>query len=132
MQEDILDQNLVDEKHKTIFKIRPVIIWLVFLTIGLLFRILYWPGAGILILVSTAGLQAYCLNGFIKSKERNILNTILSILGLIWFVVMLGGIVFNNGHPYNIYGLGVYSVVFAIYFIIYYLIIRKKSRVNIR
>ena len=120
MEENILDKEFIDKKHQFFFKIRPVIIWGIALVLGVLFQIIHWPFASILILVPSAGLQAYCINGVMRRKERNTLNKVLSIMGGIWLVTLIGGVLFNNGHPYNKIGLLVYVVTFIIYFTIYY------------
>lgn len=130
METNILDQEFVDKKPQTYFKSRAVIIWGVTLILGIVFRIMHWPFSSVLIVISSAGLHAYCINGFIKPKERNALNTVLSIISIIWLVALIGGVFFNNGHPYNEMGLLVYAVTFMIYFTIYYLFyLRKKNRV---
>lgn len=128
MEEGILDQEHIDPKNKALFKTRPVIIWGIVLILGILFRIMHWPFAQVLILIPTAGLQAYCINGFIKPKERNALNTALSLFGILWLMTLIGGMLFNNGYPYNEKGLKAYVVVFIIYFIIYYFIDRAKEK----
>jgi hypothetical protein len=128
MEEDILDQEIVDQKNQTLFKTRPIIIWGIVLIIGLLFRVLHWPFASVLIIISPAGLQAYCINGFLKPKERNALNTILSGAGMIWLIALIGGMLFNDGHPYNENGLKVYVVTFTVFFILYYFIYRAREK----
>ena len=131
MEEDILDQEIVDQKNQTLFKTRPIIIWGIAITLGVLLRIMHWPFAHILIIISPAGLQAYCINGFLKSKERNALNTILSGAGMIWLVTLIVGVTVNNIHLYNENGLKAYAVTFTLYFTIYYFIHRtKRDRLN--
>lgn len=131
MQEEILDQEFVDPKNQAFFKTRPVLIWGIVLILGLLFKVMHWPFASVLIIISPAGLQAYCINGFIKPNERNTLNTILSGAGMIWLITLIWGMLFNNGHPYNENGLKVYVVIFTVFFIIYYFIFRaKKNKLN--
>ena len=133
MQEDILDDHFNKGKDKSPLTNRPIIIWVIVLGIGLLFRFMRWPGSAVLIILSTAGLQAFSLNGLIKPDKRNSINTVFSILGFMWLITLIGGILFNNGHPYNIAGLEMYFIVFIPYFVIYYLIItwrtkRKKAK----
>jgi cytochrome b subunit of formate dehydrogenase len=131
MEEDILDQEIGDPKNQPLFKTRPILIWGILLIIGLLFRVMHWPFASVLIIISPAGLQAYCVNGFLKPKERNILNTLLSSAGMLWLIVMIGGVLLNNGHPYNENGLKVYAVTFTLFFVLYYFFYRaKKNRLN--
>lgn len=127
MDENILDKDLINNKHTKPFKIRPLIIWGIVLAVGILLRLMHWPGGAILILTSSAGAQAYSIVGYIKSKERNKLNIIFSILGFIWVFIIIGGIFFNDGYPFNEKGLGVYSIVFAMYFVIYYLMYFKSQ-----
>jgi hypothetical protein len=44
---------------------------------------------------------------------------------------MIGGVLFNNGYPYNENGLKVYLVTFTLFFVLYYFLYRaKKNRLN--
>lgn len=127
MNNNILDEHLINDNLERKFHKRPIFIWLTLLIFGILFKVMLWPGSTILIITSTAGLQAYCLNGILKSNGRNTLNITLSILGSIWFIIMVGGMLFNHGHPYNKNGVGFYFVVLVIYFFIYFLLLNRKK-----
>lgn len=131
MEEDILDDYIEDKEPKPVFKTRAVIIWSVFVIIAILFKIQNWKGYLIILLFSSAGLQAYCTNGYIRKDERNDLNTGLSFLGLVWFVLMILGAISPSGFYLNINAVIIYLIVFIIYFLIYYLIFYlKKKKVN--
>ncbi|MEO9531410.1 MAG: hypothetical protein ABJG68_13995 [Crocinitomicaceae bacterium] len=122
--DEILDNEPQSEQNN--FKLRAIYIWLSVLVLGILFKLMHWPGNAILIILSTAGLQAYCFNWFLKNKNQ--FNSVVSILGLVWLLVLIWGIFFNGGHPYNIVGLAIYGIVFSLYFIVYYLIFKTKSK----
>lgn len=127
MLEKTIDKSVFDERHGSDFKIRAVIIWALFLVIGLFFRFNHYPGGAFTIIFTSAGLQAYCFNGVLSRKNRNALNITLSVMGWVWFGVFVWGVFFNNGNPYGIGGLNVYGIVAVVYFVIYYLLSARKK-----
>ena len=128
MEKDILDQDFVGKKPEPFFKPRAILIWASVLIIGLGLKFMHWPFAAVLIIVSGAGLQAYCLIAFINPKERDPLNMVLSIVGWIWNAILIWGIYFNGGHPYNKNGLMVYGAFFVVFCIVYFLLSSRKRR----
>lgn len=130
MDSEILDQALTGKEYTAVLKNRVYLIWGFVLLAGIVFHISDWPGNAILILFSSAGLFAYALNGFIRLKERNPLNTALSISGLAWLVFMIVGNLLYDGdaQPYNQLGLAVFLAVVAIAFTSYYFLINRKIK----
>ena len=82
--------------------------WGVLLILGILFRIMHWPFSPIIIIISSGGLHAYCISGFVRPKVRNTLSTAISIIGVIWLVVLI------DGSLYNQRGLIIYVMTFYI------------------
>lgn len=131
MNETSLDKHLIEVQKRRSIKVRPLIVWSVILLLGLLFDFMNWPGFTILILPSSAGLFAYSLNGVIASKNRDLLSLIVSILGTIWFLILIVGMLFNGGYPYNEIGFLIYLIILVLFFVIYYFTITiKHLRVN--
>ena len=132
MDMDILDDNLIKQTYKRAFINRPLIIWFSLLGLGLLFKLLGWPLSGFLILIPSAAISAYSINGFFRHKERNITNSAFSLLALLWVIVIISGILFNNGYPYNLKGLTLYLSIFVILSALYYVylefLIRKANK----
>ena len=130
MNDNSLDHDIITANDKLTINKRPFIIWLAILLIGIVFLIMHWPGNSILILASTAGIQAYGLNGIIKSNRKDVLSIIVGFLGMIWIIVMIAGILLNNG-LFNEKGLWVYGIILILCFVIYYSLSgRNKNRVN--
>ena len=130
MNDNSLDHDIITANDKLTINKRPFIIWLAILLIGIVFLIMHWPGNSILILASTAGIQAYGLNGIIKSNRKDVLSIIVGFLGMIWIIVMIAGILLNNG-LFNEKGLWVYGIILILCFVINYSLSgRNKNRVN--
>lgn len=119
MNEDILDQNPDIVESKVLFKTKVVIIWGIILAIGILFKSMHWVGGSILLVLSSAGLHAYSINGVMQ--ERNNLNMILSILGVIWIFTMVQDLFTDNLNLFSKFGIGSYCVILVVYFIGYYI-----------
>lgn len=115
---EIIDDHLTGKEQEYVFKIRPVIIWSVLLMIGANFEIMNWPGGAVLVIVFSAGLTAYSFSGLLESKGRNWFNNLLCMLGFFWFGIIVWGVFFNYGYPYNKNGLVGYCVAFTVFFLI--------------
>lgn len=115
---DLLDDNLTFKQAYTYqFKRWPVLVYGGIVAIGILFRLQHWPFASYLIITGSAALTAYSINGLTTLRGRDPLNLVLSILGIIWFVIMILGMLLNDGHPYNEKGVFVYAIVFLVVFV---------------
>ena len=130
---DILDENLFedDQEYRFKFKLRPILIWSGFIVLGFLFKIMHWPGL-VLLVVCPAGLTAYSFSGLITLKGSNVLNNILSGLGIVWFLILIWGLIFNDGNPLNIYGIGVYLGTLLVFILFYELMKWFRRRKSIK
>jgi|GEM_PF-1441735 len=117
--ENILDDDQVAQlgKHRYTFRTWPVLVWGGLLFLGLIFRFMHYPFSSQLIVLPSAGLTAYSISGLLTLKGKDVLNLVLSILGIAWFIIIILGILYNEGHPYNRRGLTAYSIAFLVVFI---------------
>ena len=127
MREDILDQDLNDKKQVVKFKTTPVIICGAITIFAILLRATELPGGVSLLVISSAILYAHCLVGSVMRRLRNTLNITLSVIGTLWFLTIIGGVFFNNGNPYNERGLVIFIGISFVYFIIYYLVLKRRE-----
>ena len=94
---DILDDDDLDYVQK--YKNRGFLIWTIIFTVGYAFKIMHWPGASFIMLVSGGGFTAYSYAAFMKDKSR--ISVIFSILSTIW-IILLGVGHFTIGRfPFN-------------------------------
>ena len=110
------------------FRVAPLIIWCSFIFVGIVFKVMHWPGSAILILFTTAGLTAWTVSDayFLQGKNWTVNSMVIG--GVLWVLFMLWGIFFNDGYPYNFDGLLMYFVVFSIYALIYFIIKSRKMK----
>lgn len=132
MDNEILDQPFTNTKYKSLLRKKVYLIWASILILGLVFKLVHWPFSALLILLPSAVLLAYSLNGFVRRKERNVFNSIISLLGFIWMLFMIienlmtGG----DGYPFNQFGLRFFLIALFLSFGIYYFILYRKSKKN--
>ena len=107
MNKEILDDGLLDKKPEYSHSNIPTIVLLILTFIGIAFKIMHWPGANFFLAIFPIFLFGYSFSGFITKVSRNYLNTVLSILGLLWFLNILYGVYFRGGYPFNEKGLQV-------------------------
>lgn len=119
--EEIID-DIIKKKPSYQLKVYILIIWILFILLGIAFSLMNWPGKNILILFSTAGFSAYSFSGFLTYKGSHILNSICTVISLCWLLVMLFGIFFNNGIPFNRFGLILYIVILVAFTTFYEII----------
>jgi len=81
-----------------------------------------------LIILSTAGLSAYSISGMIALRGANTLNTLLTVGAVMWISVLLYGVSFNEGYPYNLFGFFLFASIFALFIVIYEAIKYFKKR----
>ena len=120
MNEDIIDQDLVVQKHKPVFRKAILFVWVLIILLAVLSRSMHWPGGSLLLVISTAGLHAYGVVGFRKSKGERLLIGVLNILGLFWSAFLLKEFldrdsfaVFSSG------GFGIYCLLLLVFIAIY-------------
>ncbi|NOQ73744.1 MAG: hypothetical protein GQ574_17180 [Crocinitomix sp.] len=112
------------------FKLKAVLIWGALLVLGLILKAIEWPLDGVLIVSGSAAITAYALHHIFRSKGKDSLNNAILSLAIIWLAILIWGVFFNAGYPYNKYGLQFYSYCFVIVFLIYEVVrfvkLRKK------
>lgn len=132
MNEEILDSDPSHKKVAPYFKWRGILIWLGVILLSYVFKVLHWGGASILVMLGTAGLGAYSVCGLVRQTWTDTVSLIFSLFSTIWFLILVYGAFLNEGHPYNTAGLGLYMIIFIIYFVCYFLIsgwgISKNNR----
>ncbi len=87
-----------------------------------------WAGASVILVTSTAGLHAYCIFGVLK--ERNNLNTVLSVLGLFWIFKMFQSLFSDNGNLFSMAGIITYFIILGVCYVIYFVqssILKNKN-----
>lgn len=130
--QDLLDENITDQKNTLRFHWWVTFIWFFFFVIGSGFRIMHWPFAAILIILGAGGFMAYSLSSLILANRKTPLIIICNLIGGSWILFIVWSIIFNNGHPLNEMGLLVQLAAFAILFLIHwgvlYLIKKGRSR----
>lgn len=130
MKNETIDQELIKSDSEDKFSRRPLIIWLSVLVLGLIFKFMHWPGANIIILISTASITGYAFYSFIFYRKKHPLPTALLVLSLIWIAIMIMGIYFNDGYPFNSGGLEFFFAFVMISFITFFL--SKKIKVSLK
>ncbi len=127
--EELLDSLGKSLKPKVNYT--ALIVWLCVLGAGLLFRSMHWPFGSTFIILSSAAITAFTFSKVLMITK--FMNFPLLFLGgtcVIWMIIFLWGAFFNQGHPYNVYGLAMYLIFFVIMFAIHSAInysLRKKA-----
>ena len=98
------------------------------LIIGIFFKIMHWPFANVLIVFNSAGLTAWLFTDFYFLKGKNIIVNILSIVSILWILIIIWGMFFNDGYPYNFEGFMFFLIIFIVYSLVYFLIKSYKVR----
>nr|WP_294860385.1 hypothetical protein [uncultured Fluviicola sp.] len=129
---DLLDENMTSQKSTLRFYWWVAFIWVFFFAIGYLFRIMHWPFASILRIVGAGGFMAYSLSFLILTNPRTISIIISNAISLFWILLLIRGVFFNRGYPFNEQGVAAQVIAFAILFLIHwgilYLIKKRRSR----
>jgi hypothetical protein len=129
MNEDILDQDLVVQKHKPVFRKSILFLWVLVVVLAVLFRSMHWPGGSILLVISTAGLHAYGVVGFRKSKGERFLIGVLNILGLFWSAFLLKEFLDTDSFAIlSSAGFGVYCLLLLVFITIYTVYFNRMMR----
>jgi hypothetical protein len=126
--DSIIDDLLIETKNKYKFRITPIIIWIAFLFVGIAFKIMHWPFANVLIVFNSAGLTAWLFTDSYFLKGKNIIVNILSIVSILWILIIIWGMFFNDGYPYNFEGFILFLIIFIVYSLVYFLIKSYKVR----
>jgi hypothetical protein len=104
---------------------RDALIWWSSIVLsGIILVLLDVPFSNELLLASSGGMTAFSWYWFTWLRNRSMMNNIVCILAVCWFLMMLWGATFNEGYPYNFYAMILYGASFAITFgihlIVYY------------
>jgi hypothetical protein len=112
---DLLDTP-ISESVPLIYRKDALICWLSILLSGIILVLLDVPFSNELVLAASGGLTAFSWYWFTWLRNRSIINNIVCILAIGWFLAMLWGATFNGGYPYNFYAMILYGLSFAITF----------------
>lgn len=125
--DEIIDTIEHKASYRYIFRLRPVIIWAVFILIAIIFRIQKWPGALITIVISYSGLLAYLFYSLIKTyPSKNAIYLITKITLMLIGYIILSFLVFRSMYIHPFGGFVVSIIVYMSYTIFY--IIQNKIR----
>lgn len=83
--EEILDGHTIDKKRTP--KFNWIVFW-IYLTIiftGFLFKAMYWPGAGVLLIIGTCSSFMHPLSNLIVFGIKNKMNNAVLLVTGIWF-----------------------------------------------
>jgi len=125
----LLDDNLVGKTvsiKKNTF--RRSAIWIGLLTIGVLFRIMHYPGGGIIFLFSLGGLLASSLVDTIISKGKNVLSVLLLAFSAFYIINLFVKYFLDRSSSFSIQGLGFMIGVAIVYGAVYAFLGRYVSQ----
>lgn len=132
--DDILDRKEGEQIEKFSYKFRVTALFLLcgLVVIGQIFKILHWPGGAVITVFSAATLTGYNFYSILHLKGKSFLNLTFSALGLLITIYVIWGAFFNNGQPFNTFGILVFSAIIGLEFIILHIahIIRKRMFVS--
>jgi len=117
MKQEIIDPERVQPHPEDKFKLWPITIWSTILIVGIIFKLLNWQGASIVILISSASFTGYAFYSYLFYRTKTILPAVFSILSILWIAIMILGIVYNDGYPFNLGGLEFFFAFVLISFI---------------
>lgn len=127
MSEELIDS--VEGVKEIRITYRPVILWSVFLLLGIVFKVQHWPGGSVLLLLTSSGMTAYCLSKVIMiTKRENLVFLALAVLGIGWFGIVVWGALYNSGYPFNVNGIKFYAMGFALYFVLYLVLDQRRLK----
>lgn len=115
-------------EYRSNYLLRPIIIWIVVLLLGMnahLFRI---PVTNSLIILSTGGLLGYTVHSFINTKRKSIVINILFILNCGWLLYFIYMIFLKEGWHLNERAFLLYLTIALIYFVVYRVIYKWKTK----
>ncbi|WP_343632553.1 hypothetical protein [Fluviicola sp.] len=127
---DLLDEQPIIVKDTIRFQWWVILIWLAVFAIGYLFRMMHWPFHGIIRIIGSGGFMAYSLSFLILAKPRTAGIIVSNCLSLLWVLIVIWGIFFNGGYPFNAGGAGALGLAFGFLFTVHIvsLYFMKKNR----
>jgi spore maturation protein SpmA len=126
---EIIDENPDKPGKRNSFLHTFLLIWFGLLLLGVIFKILHFPGANFITLFSIPAMTATAISGVITERTRTAFNILMSIVGmlvLLSFATAMGDLQKMTGLGGEIFLL--YGIIFIITFAICEVIKRKKSK----
>ncbi|MFY0672337.1 MAG: hypothetical protein JXQ87_02975 [Bacteroidia bacterium] len=72
---DLLDDHLIEDQNKKYkFNMSFALFWCALFFIGAIWRLMHWPGAGMILVGSAAGLMAYSISAVLTLKGKSMGN----------------------------------------------------------
>lgn len=124
---DLLDSPPSSPHTTRYFRRWVALLWCILIVFGFLFRVSHWPFAAELILGGSAGLCAYAVSGFIWLRGKHALNTLMTIVSVVWVGFLIFGML-SGGLPLGAEGLLFYAEVFVPVFVICVVVNSMKRR----
>lgn len=129
---DILDDDLISKDHEFDYRTWHFYVWIPLFIIGVLFKIMHWPGSSFLMLFPSAILVAHSVCCAMRFKGRNIHNNMLLAAGVLWTAYLIFGAFFNNANRFNFKGLMVYGIAFFLSFVFYEILFRFRLKKHLK
>lgn len=127
---DLLDEHEIRIKDTIHFRLWVIAIWFTVFAIGYTFRAMHWPGNSILRIIGAGGFMAYSLSCLILVKPKTAPIIVSGCLSILWIGIIIWGVFFNGGYPFNAPGAGIQGLTFGFLFILHLvsLYFMKKNR----
>jgi hypothetical protein len=99
---DLLDEQQITTKDTIHFQLWVILIWAFVFTIGAISNIMHWPMGEVLCILGAAGFMSYSFSFLILSKTRSSLILICSGVSLLWIIILLIGLLYQNASPLSL------------------------------
>ncbi len=127
---DLLDEQPIPIEKTIQFRLWVIGLWTFIFAIGYLFRVMHWPFNSVLRIIGAGGFMAYSLSFLIHAKPKPALIIFSGCLSILWIGIVIWGVFFNGGYPFNLQGAGIQGLTFGFLFILHLvsLYFMKKTR----
>lgn len=129
----ILDEHLIKNQKNKEFKFSYLFI--IFCVIpylfGVMFKIMHWPGANIMILSGLAMVSAYSLSAFLRLGKSSTTCNIFAALSLYILGKMILAQFIDFNFPYNTLATHLFWTSFLVSFLIFELLFQVKYKKSI-
>ncbi|MFM2226359.1 MAG: hypothetical protein RJA07_2561 [Bacteroidota bacterium] len=95
-----LDSDFLNKPKIYKFNLLIVIALTLFFILGQIFKLLHWPFATELLLLSSSCITGYNICAFRYYKGKHIVNNIFIVVSLVWIVYITIGAFWNDGRPF--------------------------------
>ena len=117
---EILDEEALGEKPVLKINTRTNVTWFCIFFVGILFRIMHWPGHSLITLLGASGFIAYNVFCSVHLKGKDTTNNIFLLLSFIWLIYVLYGFFFDkNNWRFNEAGLMIHAGLLIVFFVLY-------------